>query len=264
MPGRHLDDDGWLQLPTGPPEHWDGGAPDRGRTGDSSRYAGWEDARPDDPRRSAETAPEPWDPQPGRRTDRAPGDDACKRSDAGWAGPAPADPRTPGRGAAARPAPGAAAWPPAARPPAADPAPARRTTTGRRLSVAAVTVAVVASLALGVSCYSALASVSLASLDPLGEAGVWVSVAGVSGAFLVGAVVAALVALVQSKRATAGAALAVTLLLPPAAVWLGMSAGVDELTETVTREVGSAGDGVVRDLLDDALERFLGGTPREA
>ncbi|PPK94562.1 hypothetical protein CLV92_10765 [Kineococcus xinjiangensis] len=128
---------------------------------------------------------------------------------------------------------------PAEAPAAAVPAPRG---PSARLGWAALVLAVTGALGFGASCYLALAGVPLVAVNPLGPFFKWAAVAGAAALLVFLALVVALVSAVRTRRSVVPfLALLTALVLPGLTGWIGISAGLDVLSATLSRQVGERG-----------------------
>ena len=106
-----------------------------------------------------------------------------------------------------------------------------------RLARVALVIGLLAGLAIGVGSYATLATIDISSLNPLATALDWAIVTVVGAAAVPVAIVLSLVALVRSRRGAGVLALLVSLVLPLAAVAIGVQTGLRSLNDHVAREV---------------------------
>lgn len=130
-----------------------------------------------------------------------------------------------------------------------------RTVRGRGLGRFSLAVAVLAAGALGVGAFGALAAVDLSSLHPFQPTWGFLTLFAVASAAAVLALLLSVVALFACRpRAVALMAVTASLVLPVAAVWLAVGAGVAVLKGNVARDLTTDARVVARAL--DVLETW--------
>jgi hypothetical protein len=139
-------------------------------------------------------------------------------------------------------------------PPVADAA-AAHAPRGRRLPQVALALGLLASVAVGVGCYAALATIDVTSFDPAGVPLAWLTVVVVGGAIGTVAVIISVVALVRVRRLVSVMALLVSLLLPTVVGLVGLQTGLNSLHSHIAKELSGASSAAIA-TLEAALEKW--------